>query len=121
MIDENTESNSLKWIVAHRIAFIRKTLDKKGEIRRKDIMAEYGISVAQASKALQDALRLEPNLMWYDKSKKCYRASVVKSHPEAGSRIDFDYCGVCGGTLDTGWECNKCGFDMRPYALMIPL
>jgi len=22
-----------------------------------------------------------------------------------------DICPKCGGELDTGWECNKCGFD----------
>lgn len=25
-----------------------------------------------------------------------------------------DQCPECGGSLDTGWECNKCGFDARP-------
>lgn len=24
---------------------------------------------------------------------------------------DRDECPQCGGTLDTGWECNSCGFD----------
>jgi rubredoxin len=27
-----------------------------------------------------------------------------------------DICPKCGGELDTGWECNDCGFDA--YALV---
>lgn len=25
-----------------------------------------------------------------------------------------DKCPECGGALDTGWECNDCGFDALP-------
>lgn len=24
-----------------------------------------------------------------------------------------DQCPECGGELDTGWECNRCGFDAK--------
>lgn len=27
-----------------------------------------------------------------------------------------DICPECGGNLDTGWECNDCGFDARDIA-----
>ena len=27
-----------------------------------------------------------------------------------------DKCPQCGGELDTGWECNSCGFDARDDA-----
>jgi Zn ribbon nucleic-acid-binding protein len=30
--------------------------------------------------------------------------------------IAEDYCPECGGELDTGWECNSCGFDAKPEA-----
>jgi hypothetical protein len=30
--------------------------------------------------------------------------------------MTFDYCASCGGHLDTGWECNSCGRDWRPWA-----
>jgi hypothetical protein len=33
------------------------------------------------------------------------------------SRITDDLCPVCPGELDTGWECNSCGFDARLIAL----
>jgi len=28
----------------------------------------------------------------------------------------FDYCPSCGGDLDTGWECVKCGRDWERWA-----
>ncbi len=27
-----------------------------------------------------------------------------------------DVCPECGGELDTGWECNSCGYDAAPDA-----
>lgn len=30
-------------------------------------------------------------------------------------RSKFGYCPICAGDLDTGYECNKCGFDLQPY------
>lgn len=27
-----------------------------------------------------------------------------------------DLCPQCGGELDTGWECNDCGYDARDEA-----
>lgn len=35
--------------------------------------------------------------------------SKHREHREAD--IDQDRCPECGGELDTGWECNRCGFD----------
>jgi tRNA(Ile2) C34 agmatinyltransferase TiaS len=28
--------------------------------------------------------------------------------------VKQDICPECGGELDTGWECNSCGFDAMP-------
>lgn len=47
-------------------------------------MSEYGISVQQASQDLQALIKDEPGLMWYDKSEKCYRASVVPTYAITG-------------------------------------
>lgn len=30
--------------------------------------------------------------------------------------VGRELCPECGGGLDTGWECNDCGFDARPIA-----
>lgn len=29
---------------------------------------------------------------------------------------DWSYCPACGGEIDTGWECNRCGRDWLEYA-----
>jgi len=28
--------------------------------------------------------------------------------------IEQDICPMCLGELDTGWECNECGYDAMP-------
>ena len=39
--------------------------------------------------------------------------------------LDFDVddgvCLVCGGELDTGWECVDCGADHRPGVQLLTL
>lgn len=30
--------------------------------------------------------------------------------------VKQDRCPKCQGELDTGWECNSCGFDAKPIA-----
>ncbi len=29
---------------------------------------------------------------------------------------EWQYCAYCGEEVDTGWECNGCGYDWLPYA-----
>jgi hypothetical protein len=29
--------------------------------------------------------------------------------------VSEDHCPMCLGHLDTGWECNECGFDAMPW------
>ena len=33
--------------------------------------------------------------------------------------LDDLVCRECGGELDTGYECNRCGFDMLPFIKQI--
>lgn len=40
------------------------------------------------------------------------RAKADANTPEA--RIANNLCPVCPGDLDTGWECNECGYDATP-------
>lgn len=28
--------------------------------------------------------------------------------------VERDQCPECGGSLDTGYECNNCGYDAKP-------
>lgn len=39
---------------------------------------------------------------------------------EVPEKREFEYCPTCGGDLDTGWECTKCGLDWRDWVLMPP-
>ena len=34
--------------------------------------------------------------------------------PTRRKLIAWNVCPECGGELDTGWECNSCGFDAGP-------
>jgi len=45
----------------------------------------------------------------------CSRCFPVKEkeHREAFVAC-LEACPECGGELDTGWECNRCGFDAQP-------
>ena len=29
--------------------------------------------------------------------------------------VSEDKCPMCLGELDTGWECNECGYDAMPW------
>ena len=29
--------------------------------------------------------------------------------------VNEDRCPMCLGQLDTGWECNECGYDAKPW------
>lgn len=29
---------------------------------------------------------------------------------------EWQYCAYCGNEVDTGWECDRCGFDWLPFA-----
>jgi len=48
--------------------------------------------------------------MWPFKTKVAPLANVE-------TLVSQDKCPKCRGELDTGWECNNCGFDARPIAL----
>jgi Zn ribbon nucleic-acid-binding protein len=44
----------------------------------------------------------------------------IKSREAREHWIANDQCPECGGELDTGWECNDCGFDAMPEAKQLP-
>lgn len=43
-------------------------------------------------------------------------AKIISLDP-AERKVSQDICPKCGGELDTGWECNDCGFDAIGLAL----
>lgn len=40
----------------------------------------------------------------------------LMAEPTEKQEMTFEYCPSCAGELDTGFECNKCGRDWRPWA-----
>lgn len=47
------------------------------------------------------------------------RTWPVKSDVLRLALVKDDICPECGGALDTGWECNRCGYDAQPIAQTI--
>lgn len=44
----------------------------------------------------------------------------IRTHPAVHAKVQKDQCPKCGGELDTGWECNSCGFDAMPFIHISP-
>lgn len=62
----------MNWFERKRIEWIHESVRIFGFINRKHIMNKFGVSSAQASHDLKQTMRLHPNLMQYDLSKKTY-------------------------------------------------
>lgn len=58
-----------------------------------------------------------PSMHWLD----CRYQSdwLGVNHRSRHEKIANDECPECDGELDTGYECNKCGFDARPEVLIL--
>lgn len=65
----------MRWGVEKRLEFIEFRLFWEGGINRADIVAQFGISIPQASKDLQLYEEKAPGNLLYDKSGKLYRAA----------------------------------------------
>lgn len=47
-------------------------------------------------------------------TKESIRGTRGLTSPRLRQRaVERDICPECGGALDTGWECNECGYDAR--------
>lgn len=64
-----------KWAITQRLTFIEARLYWAGRVNRADLIDQFGIQVAQASKDLTLYQALAPANIVYDKSRKTYRAS----------------------------------------------
>ena len=61
-----------KWFLDRRQEFIEATLRQFGQIRRADIMREFGVTVVAASADIQRFLDSDPPRATYDVSGKVY-------------------------------------------------
>jgi hypothetical protein len=64
-----------KWTATQRLTFIEARLYWAGRVNRADLISQFGIKMAQASKDLTAYQALAPTNIVYDKSQKTYRAS----------------------------------------------
>lgn len=42
-----------------------------------------------------------------------FKEAIQETFAEKCAAVDM--CPKCGGELDTGWECNLCGYDAMPH------
>ena len=68
------QKSNLRWGVEQRLEFIEFRLFWEGTINRADLIAQFGVSVPQASKDLSLYQDKAPENIKYDKSKKYYYA-----------------------------------------------
>lgn len=60
------------WYPRTRLAWLERTAKAKGTIGRQDLIACFGISLAQASSDITEYLRLNPKSLTYNLSIKRY-------------------------------------------------
>ena len=68
----------MNWAAEQRQIFIRERLNETGRINRADIMAAFGIGLAQASIDLGIYKDTNPKAMFYDMREKVYKKKVKK-------------------------------------------
>ena len=66
------ERSELRWGVEQRLEFIEFRLFWEGHVNRSDVMAQFGLSVNQASADLSRYTGLAPDNMDYDRSLRTY-------------------------------------------------
>lgn len=74
MLDKDM-TQSVRWFQRHRLEWIVETLYVFGAINRKHLCRKFGISTAQAALDFQTFRRLNPELIAYDSSRRCYVAA----------------------------------------------
>jgi DeoR/GlpR family transcriptional regulator of sugar metabolism len=62
----------MRWFEEQRLKWIGDRLASHGHINRSDLMEQFQISMAQASKDLNAFLRERPNLMVYNRTTRRY-------------------------------------------------
>lgn len=68
----SNDRSELRWGVEQRLEFIEFRLFWEGHVNRSDVMAQFGLSVNQASSDLNRYIGLAPHNMDYDRSLRTY-------------------------------------------------
>ena len=113
------DRSELRWGVEQRLEFIEFRLFWEGHVNRSDVMAQFGLSVNQASSDLSRYIGLAPDNMDYDRSLRTYvRQPGFKSvfdKLEAG-RYLAQLRSVADGILDQDdcWIAGLPDYDSAP-------
>jgi hypothetical protein len=89
-----------KWAMRERLMFLEARLFWAGRVNRADLIEQFGIQIAQASKDMTFYQALAPGNMVYDKSQKTYRASDRFAPLLLKSNADQMFAHL---TLGDGW------------------
>ena len=105
-----------------RVALLESSRAKEAETASAMIGLEKAAR-NELERFKEDWLVLRSELGELDRENKNLRADLERVQPfvallwEASaskpSTADWAFCPRCGGSLDTGWECVKCGADWR--------
>lgn len=68
----SNDKSDLRWGVEQRLEFIEFRMFWDGHVNRSDLMAQFGVSVNQASMDLNRYIGFAPDNMVYDKSARTY-------------------------------------------------
>ncbi|QEN03371.1 WYL domain-containing protein [Thiospirochaeta perfilievii] len=68
-------SKEIQWVKNKRFEFIEESLYWRSTIRRKDIIENFNISIAQATSDLSEYKKLHSENLNYNRSDKCYKVS----------------------------------------------
>lgn len=82
---------------------LRKAIERNASADEIDAIVDEFLKQKELPKKTEAAATI------YPRKHKEYREADVSQ----------DRCPECGGELDTGWECNDCGYDARPIARSI--
>lgn len=66
----------MNWAAKQRQIFIQDFIKEYGEINRSDIMKEFNIGSASATRDLQQFIKYNPNVLIYNVTEKHYEASI---------------------------------------------
>lgn len=66
----------MNWAAQQRQVFIGNVIKEYGGINRSDIMKEFNIGSASATRDLQRFISDNPDTLIYNVTEKCYEASI---------------------------------------------
>lgn len=72
----------MRWAQVQRLRFVGHLVETVGRVNRSDLMEKFSISMPQASTDLNAFLRLNPGILTYDTTAKCYRRALTPAEKE---------------------------------------